>query len=63
MGKAVKKAERALPLSPRKRTTVIKKLAMNPGISLESPLAKTKKMTTNINDHVIEIVKKLLHKR
>ena len=32
LGKAVKKAERALPLSPRKRTTVIKKLAMNSGI-------------------------------
>ena len=57
MGKAVKNAERALPLSLWKRTTVIKKLAMNSGISLESPLAKTKKITTNINDYVIEIVK------
>ena len=57
LGKAVKKAERALPLSPWKRTSVIKKLAMNSGISLESPSAKTKKITTNINDHVIEIVK------
>ena len=57
MGKAVKKAERALPLSLRKRTTVIKKLAMNTSISLQGPLAKTKKITTNISDHIIEIVK------
>ena len=57
LGKAVKKAERALPLSLRKRTAVIKKLAMNTSISLQSPLAKTKKITTNISDHVIEIVK------
>ena len=57
MGKAVKKAERALLLSLRKRTTVIEKLAMNTSISLQSPLAKTKKITTNISDHIIEIVK------
>ena len=56
LGKAVKKAERALPLSTQKRTTVIKKSAMNSGISLQSPLAKTKKIA-NINDHIIKIVK------
>ena len=57
LGKAVKKAERALPLSTQKRTTVIKKSAMNSGISLQNPLAKTEKITANINDHIIEIVK------
>ena len=48
LGKVVKKAERALPLSLRKITIMIKILAMNSGISLQSPLAKTKKITTNI---------------
>ena len=58
LGKAVKKAaERALPLSLRKRTIMIKILAMNSGISLQSPLAKTKKITININDRIIEVVK------
>ena len=30
---------------------------MNSGIPLQSPLAKTKKITTNINNNVTEIVK------
>ena len=43
LGKSVSKAERALPLSLRKRTTVMKKLIMNFGISLQNPLAKKNK--------------------
>lgn len=56
-GKAVKKAERVLPLPLQKGATVINKLAMNSGISLRSPFGKTKKKTFDKKDHVIEIVK------
>ena len=55
--KAVKKAERVLPLPLQKGTTVINKLAMNPCISLQSPFGRTKKKTYDKKDHVIEIVK------
>ena len=55
LGKAVKKAERNLYLSLQKRITVIKKLAMDPIISLQNPLVKTKKTTTNTCDHIKQI--------
>ena len=57
LGKAVKKAEGNLSLSPQKRITVIKKLAMNSIISLHNPLVKTKKTTTNNCDHIEQILK------
>ena len=57
LGKAIKKAERNLSLSPQKRITVIKKLAMNSIISHQNPLVKTKKTTTNNCDHIEQILK------
>lgn len=61
--KAVKKAERVLPLPLQKGATVINKLAMNPGISLQSSSGKTKKKTFDKKDHVIEIVKNVWGER